>query len=95
MESGTQMTLISIHASAKEATLSRSALLGGVGFQSTPPRRRRLNGSPAIARAIISIHASAKEATFSAEPSFTDFGISIHASAKEATLGSRRSSPVY
>ena len=34
-------TIFSIHASAKEATLSRSALPSEVSFQSTPPRRRR------------------------------------------------------
>ena len=34
-------TKFSIHASAKEATLSRSALPSEVSFQSTPPRRRR------------------------------------------------------
>ena len=55
---------ISIHASAKEATLQSRIVLANILFQSTPPRRRRLclivqKSLPAC----ISIHASAKEAT--------------------------------
>ena len=54
---------ISIHASAKEATL---CILCGIiffQFQSTPPRRRRLGTDISnYTCIIISIHASAKEA---------------------------------
>ena len=58
-------TRFSIHASAKEATLSRSALPSEVSFN---PRLREggdkiewrmVGGNP-----VVSIHASAKEATF-------------------------------
>ena len=77
---------ISIHASAKEATLLRFLLYNPSLFQSTPPRRRRLrplhrDQSPVS----ISIHASAKEATHGFCYIHNHFIISIHASAKEAT----------
>ena len=58
--------LISIHASAKEATNSSPSIISTMSFQSTPPRRRRLiiplKNPPTND---ISIHASAKEATIS------------------------------
>ena len=57
--------LISIHASAKEATFEHLLyVLDEHIFQSTPPRRRRLETPRHLASAAcISIHASAKEAT--------------------------------
>ena len=55
---------ISIHASAKEATIMHDPISSIFVFQSTPPRRRRpitfLSGCLSNS---ISIHASAKEAT--------------------------------
>ena len=54
---------ISIHASAKEATGCPSLSKLPSGFQSTPPRRRRLQAPLWEQVTIISIHASAKEAT--------------------------------
>ena len=59
--------LISIHASAKEATFEHLLyVLDEHIFQSTPPRRRRPISSRSRGRRSqeISIHASAKEATF-------------------------------
>ena len=77
---------ISIHASAKEATLFSGLLSLKSEFQSTPPRRRRLeNLTETIGSNEISIHASAKEATRIDSRSIFPFLISIHASAKEAT----------
>ena len=57
--------IISIHASAKEATKTRwNSKKSNLLFQSTPPRRRRLAHEKAIIDFdSISIHASAKEAT--------------------------------
>ena len=103
-----QQLLISIHASAKEATLNSAVLVNWCNFnprlreggdidaikpdtymrlfQSTPPRRRRLeNLTETIGSNEISIHASAKEATRIDSRSIFPFLISIHASAKEAT----------
>ena len=59
------MTLIiSIHASAKEATAATRTVEQQTVFQSTPPRRRRHYAAEAKAiKEEISIHASAKEAT--------------------------------
>ena len=55
---------ISIHASAKEATLTYHMIILLNQFQSTPPRRRRLcSPSFSFFPKFISIHASAKEAT--------------------------------
>ena len=86
-EKSTIFLTISIHASEKEATtLSRSALLSGARFQSTPPRRRRQKRSRKYEqRKNISIHASEKEATHCFEKSTIFLTISIHASEKEAT----------
>ena len=78
---------ISIHASAKEATLIQQCCFVTLQqFQSTPPRRRRLSGvSIAYCNSMISIHASAKEATEKILELAGIDDISIHASAKEAT----------
>ena len=54
---------ISIHASAKEATLPDDLINWRFRFQSTPPRRRRRYKVYLVSKKIISIHASAKEAT--------------------------------
>ena len=55
---------VSIHASAKEATGAISAFVTTIVFQSTPPRRRRLNCILLhLCLLVVSIHASAKEAT--------------------------------
>ena len=55
---------ISIHASAKEATSQTNQINALAKFQSTPPRRRRLDASKEdTLNSYISIHASAKEAT--------------------------------
>ena len=57
--------MISIHASAKEATNLKIGTDGKFEFQSTPPRRRRQYVSPVEKHGLlISIHASAKEATY-------------------------------
>ena len=59
-----QGSLISIHASAKEATQTKSAATTAAKFQSTPPRRRRPpQQMQQQSNPDISIHASAKEAT--------------------------------
>ena len=77
---------ISIHASAKEATVNERYQRGNTGFQSTPPRRRRPDFSLTIKKVdSISIHASAKEATLYIPVMCGSLSISIHASAKEAT----------
>ena len=58
--------IVSIHASAREATRTDIELVGDLMFQSTPPHGRRLfrpnSSQPGIA---VSIHASAREATYS------------------------------
>ena len=78
--------LISIHASAKEATIKGHSSLDVVKFQSTPPRRRRLDDEVRQKSQFeISIHASAKEATQMLAKGLNGRHISIHASAKEAT----------
>ena len=80
------LLLISIHASAKEATRQFPKKLISPQFQSTPPRRRRREMSELIKGTIqISIHASAKEATTFSHALHLPKVISIHASAKEAT----------
>ena len=56
--------VISIHASAREATYQRRRDAAESRFQSTPPRGRRLQGLRTCgAIPHISIHASAREAT--------------------------------
>ena len=84
MQSG--QSYISIHASAKEATLTSDS--GGSYAQDFNPRFRE--GSDGISdedqkEIRISIHASAKEATLENSFCFAVVYISIHASAKEAT----------
>ena len=77
---------ISIHASAKEATLFIDVIHALHVFQSTPPRRRRqCHAFLAPLSRAISIHASAKEATYMGLSQQYIKDISIHASAKEAT----------
>ena len=81
-----QGSLISIHASAKEATQTKSAATTAAKFQSTPPRRRRPpQQMQQQSNPDISIHVSAKEATESEAVPNKKAKISIHASAKEAT----------
>ena len=79
--------IISIHASAKEATEIRAR--GPHSKKDFNPRLREggdvLNLASAGAMSLISIHASAKEATEAEEKFHGPFLISIHASAKEAT----------
>ena len=62
--------MISIHASAKEATYIRVVqVLLELEFQSTPPRRRRhISYCESCQACCISIHASAKEATICGIP---------------------------
>ena len=56
--------MVSIHASAREATGKCPYDLGDSGFQSTPPRgRRRKKHSEESTSMRVSIHASAREAT--------------------------------
>ena len=83
--------LISIHASAKEATDAFRARLNPWRFQSTPPRRRR----PCLIANILSatnfnprLREGGDETTMLRSDCMT---ISIHASAKEATHWSRGS----
>ena len=78
---------ISIHASAKEATIEQQIKqIDKELFQSTPPRRRRpILADTTIFQSTISIHASAKEATDAQSAEAYVNSISIHASAKEAT----------
>jgi len=55
-------------------------------FQSTPPRRRRLEGDAGRQSVrVVSIHASAQEATTRVQTVVADRAVSIHASAQEAT----------
>ena len=56
---------VSIHASAREATVQTPPFVSRAGFQSTPPRGRRPDARP-VPRTPrrVSIHASAREATF-------------------------------
>jgi hypothetical protein len=59
-----QPDIVSIHASAKEATLTTACQTSHRTFQSTPPRRRRPGALFDLGvRFTVSIHASAKEAT--------------------------------
>ena len=85
MTLGARLILISIHASAKEATNSNYIIRKIFYFN---PRLRE-GGDCCVPyiqiRQKISIHASAKEATCTFFHYFKYFFISIHASAKEAT----------
>ena len=80
--------LISIHAPAKGATTERKKMITQPQkFQSTLPRRERLNhGELQVRTTVISIHAPAKGATVSYLESDTYHNISIHAPAKGATI---------
>ena len=79
--------MVSIHASAREATWASHPLAACLTFQSTPPRGRR----PAAPRRAwrlthVSIHASAREATPVLGQATLRLQVSIHASAREATI---------
>ena len=79
--------LISIHASAKEATFEHLLyVLDEHIFQSTPPRRRRPSGEN-IAAYAVNFNPRLREGGDSIEElkQYAQ-GISIHASAKEATI---------
>ncbi len=56
-------TTVSIHASAREATVTKPSVAGWGLFQSTPPRGRRLRWTEDLREREVSIHASAREAT--------------------------------
>ena len=80
-------TCISIHASAREATMRCAQQCGTRRFQSTTPLgRRHFFGNIVVFDIPISIHASARKATTDLRASCNDIRISIHASAREATL---------
>ena len=76
---------ISIHASAKEATSLLCFLVSILGFQSTPPRRRRQSGGMYDA-AVLYFNPRLREGGDSQGVCMMQlYYISIHASAKEAT----------
>ena len=76
---------ISIHASAKEATSLLCFLVSILGFQSTPPRRRRQQ-SKKLHRSNENFNPRLREGGDSTTSlKSLAFPISIHASAKEAT----------
>ena len=77
---------ISIHASAKEATLSTNILfvLPLISIHASAKEATPLKLIASCA-SLISIHASAKEATKAIKRGAANCNISIHASAKEAT----------
>ena len=88
---------VSIHASAREATLLASKANPDIDpFQSTPPHgRRRRAAHPDGYRPHVSIHASAREATMAVHDEVQRFLVSIHASAREATMDGARGGPLY
>ena len=78
--------IISIHASAKEATYKGNDIEGFVIISiHASAKEATKNQVKLTAFEQISIHASAKEATTHSDKAFWDTDISIHASAKEAT----------
>ena len=81
-----RLLLVSIHASAREATSSPMQVSRNWSFQSTPPhgRRQALNARLDYVMQV-SIHASAREATWRSEYYQEPTIVSIHASAREAT----------
>ncbi len=78
---------VSIHASAREATMRRQRRDAGSSlFRSTPPRGRRPRRQGQVRQMRhVSIHASAREATLLSIISAVEGEVSIHASAREAT----------
>ena len=77
---------ISIHAPAQGATQELRDLVGGVGFQSTPPRKGRQIKAEYEAELVeISIHAPAQGATAERLAVNPYWPISIHAPAQGAT----------
>ena len=82
--------LVSIHASAREATCSTYIEGRFYWFQSTPPRGRRpKQGHLFFRHKQVSIHASAREATEDLRKLLLSIAVSIHASAREATCDLR------
>ena len=78
-------TRISIHASAKEATMLTNNLFSTFIFQSTPPRRRRPNDQ-AVYIGKHNFNPRLREGgDFNFNNNCCAIAISIHASAKEAT----------
>ena len=79
--------LISIHASAKEATNSSPSIISTMSFQSTPPRRRRLIVGNGTLQFSDDFNPRLREGgDIYNHFLFFSIGISIHASAKEATF---------
>ena len=76
---------ISIHASAKEATLNFKALLNRPGFQSTPPRRRRQVEGIGTNVDVLFQSTPPRRRRHKVFLFEKENKISIHASAKEAT----------
>ena len=77
---------VSIHAPAKGATADPAVIMRRGKFQSTRPRRARLNKNGAALAYGVSIHAPAKGATREAQGHFKSKQVSIHAPAKGATV---------
>ena len=78
--------LISIHASAKEATNSSPSIISTMSFQSTPPRRRRLIVGNGTLQFSDDFNPRLREGGDKlADTHVASDIISIHASAKEAT----------
>ena len=77
---------VSIHASARDATLPVLRLLRLLRFQSTRPRgTRQADGVGQIELDLVSIHASARDATDVKGLAEIYSNVSIHASARDAT----------
>ena len=57
------LRLVSIHASARDATSQMKGLTGAIKFQSTRPRGTRQYDDRTVTLSIVSIHASARDAT--------------------------------
>ena len=86
--------LVSIHASARDATSIGKAWKAAEKFQSTRPRgTRRATDNEAIRKISVSIHASARDATQDASAFIKGQCVSIHASARDATQVFRHVSP--
>ena len=92
---GEKTAAISIHASAKEATLSKSKkhVEKNISIHASAKEATHELGHALLHRKI-SIHASAKEATSGNGNKGSRQHISIHASAKEATVSGRTFCPM-
>ena len=87
---GMAVAAVSIHASARDATLTVMQSLLMAMFQSTRPRGTRLlHDARSKASSFVSIHASARDATPSPQCSGSVRPVSIHASARDATACAR------